>query len=53
MQMGAHARRLRTLTALPGNPTVVVNCHPAKNAVGRQSAATRWRCLHRRDATAT
>ena len=27
-----HAQRLRTLTELPGGPTVVVNCHPVKNA---------------------
>jgi hypothetical protein len=33
VQLGVHARRLRdSLTKLPGGPTVVVNCHPAKNA---------------------
>lgn len=31
-QAGAHARRLRGLIYLPGRPTVVVNCHPTKNA---------------------
>lgn len=32
VQMGAHARRLRTLTTMPGNPCVIVACHPVKNA---------------------
>jgi hypothetical protein len=32
VQMGAHARMLRELTTLPGGPTVLVNCHPAKGA---------------------
>ena len=31
-QMGAHARKLRTLTTLPGGPCVLVLCHPVKNA---------------------
>ncbi|HZH12717.1 MAG TPA: AAA family ATPase [Microvirga sp.] len=31
-QAGAHARRLRKLTLLPGGPTVLVLCHPVKNA---------------------
>lgn len=31
-QAGAHARRLRGLVDLPGRPTVIVNCHPTKNA---------------------
>ena len=31
-QMGAHARTLRTLTSLPGHPTVIVLCHPIKHA---------------------
>ena len=31
-QMGAHARKIRTLTTLPGGPCVVVLCHPVKNA---------------------
>jgi hypothetical protein len=31
-QMGAHARKLRRLTTLPGNPCVLVLCHPIKNA---------------------
>jgi hypothetical protein len=31
-QLGAHARKLRTLTMLPGRPTLVANCHPAKGA---------------------
>jgi hypothetical protein len=30
--MGAYARRLRRFTAARGNPTVLVNCHPIKNA---------------------
>ena len=32
VQMGAHARRLRTFTTLAGRPTVIALCHPAKNA---------------------
>src|SRR4051812_30885726 len=32
VQMGAHARRLRKLVTLPGEPTVLINCHPVKNA---------------------
>jgi hypothetical protein len=36
-QMGAHARKLRTLTTLPGGPCVGVLCHPVKNA-NEQSA---------------
>ena len=31
-QQGAYARLLRQLTFLPGKPTVIVNCHPIKNA---------------------
>jgi AAA domain len=31
-QMGNHARTLRTLTELPGQPCVLVLCHPVKNA---------------------
>jgi hypothetical protein len=31
-QMGEHARMLRSLTALPGNPCVLVLCHPIKHA---------------------
>ena len=31
-QIGAHARKLRTLTTLPGRPTVIANCHPTKSA---------------------
>jgi hypothetical protein len=31
-QLGAHARILRTLTELPGQPCVLVLCHPIKNA---------------------
>ena len=31
-QMGDHGRMLRTLTTLPGGPTVLVPCHPVKNA---------------------
>jgi RecA-family ATPase len=30
-QMGAYARLLRTLTNLPGRPTVLVLCHPVKH----------------------
>jgi hypothetical protein len=30
VEMGAHARMLRTLTALPGNPCVIPLCHPIK-----------------------
>jgi hypothetical protein len=30
-QMGAHARKLRRLTELPGGPCVLVLCHPAKS----------------------
>jgi AAA domain len=30
--MGAYARLLRRLTRMPGGPTVLVNCHPTKNA---------------------
>lgn len=36
-QMGAHARKLRSLTTLPGGPCVLVLCHPVKNA-SEQSA---------------
>jgi hypothetical protein len=32
VQMGGHARMLRGLTDLPGRPTVIVTCHPPKNA---------------------
>jgi len=31
-EQAAHARRFRELIALPGGPTVLVNCHPVKNA---------------------
>ncbi len=31
-QHGDYARRLRSLTKLPGGPTVLVLCHPVKNA---------------------
>ena len=31
-QHGDYARRLRKLTTMPGGPTVVVLCHPVKNA---------------------
>ena len=31
VQAGDHARMLRTLKDLPGGPTVLVTCHPAKN----------------------
>jgi hypothetical protein len=32
VQAGVHARRFRRLTRLPGGPTVLVLCHPVKNA---------------------
>jgi hypothetical protein len=32
VQAGAHARMLRSLGQLPGGPTVLVTCHPTKNA---------------------
>jgi hypothetical protein len=32
VQMGVHARRLRSLVNLPGEPCVLVACHPVKNA---------------------
>jgi AAA domain len=32
VQMGAHARRMRTLVTLPGEPCVLLACHPVKNA---------------------
>ena len=32
VQMGNHARMLRRLTTLPGGPSVIVPCHPTKNA---------------------
>jgi hypothetical protein len=32
-QMGAHARKLRRLTTLPGEPCVLVLCHPIKHVV--------------------
>jgi hypothetical protein len=32
VQMGVHARRLRSLVQLPGEPCVLVACHPVKNA---------------------
>lgn len=31
-QHGDHARRLRSLTGMPGNPCVIAACHPVKNA---------------------
>jgi hypothetical protein len=30
VQLGSHARLLRTFVKLPGGPTVLVTCHPAK-----------------------
>src|SRR5262249_22640825 len=32
VQMGKHARMLRSLAKLPGGPTIIVTCHPVKNA---------------------
>ena len=31
VQLGNHARMLRTFVDLPGGPTVIVTCHPTKN----------------------
>ena len=31
VQLGNHARMLRTFVKLPGGPTVLVTCHPTKN----------------------
>ena len=31
-QLGDHARMMRKFTNLPGGPTVIVTCHPVKNA---------------------
>jgi antitoxin component HigA of HigAB toxin-antitoxin module len=31
VQLGNHARMLRTFVDLPGGPTILVTCHPAKN----------------------
>lgn len=31
-QLGDHARSLRALTSIRGNPCVIVNCHPTKSA---------------------
>ena len=31
-QHGDHARRMRELTKVPGHPSVIVACHPTKNA---------------------
>jgi hypothetical protein len=31
-QLGEHARMMRTFVKLPGGPTVIVTCHPVKNA---------------------
>jgi len=32
VQMGKHARMLRSLAKLPDGPTIIVTCHPTKNA---------------------
>ncbi|MEF2548529.1 AAA family ATPase [Aurantimonas sp. E1-2-R+4] len=32
VELGRHARELRSLTTLPGHPCVMVACHPTKNA---------------------
>jgi RecA-family ATPase len=32
VQMGKHARMLRSLAKLPGGPTIIVTCHPTKKA---------------------
>jgi hypothetical protein len=32
VEMGIHARRMRSLVNLPGGPCVLVACHPVKNA---------------------
>ena len=31
-EIGDHARTLRSLSDLPGNPTVLISCHPTKHA---------------------
>jgi len=36
--MGDYARRLRTLSDVPGLPGVIVNCHPVKNATDENLA---------------
>jgi hypothetical protein len=32
VQQGVHARRMRSLVGLPGQPAILVACHPVKNA---------------------
>jgi hypothetical protein len=31
VQLGNHARNLRAMVSLPGNPTILTTCHPTKN----------------------
>jgi AAA domain len=38
---GMYARRLRTLTTLAGGPTVIVSCHPTKNAQAKEELVPR------------
>jgi hypothetical protein len=38
---GAYARRLRILTTLSGGPTLIVSCHPTKNADARDELVPR------------
>ena len=33
VQLGHHARRLRSLISMPGEPCVIAACHPVKNAL--------------------
>jgi hypothetical protein len=42
-----HARRLRTLTSMPGRPCVIAACHPVKNAAD-DNLIPRRRCLSQR-----
>ena len=39
MQLGNHARMLRKLTEIPGEPGVMVGCHPAKSGDTNDYAA--------------
>ena len=35
VQMGKHARMLRSLAKLPGGPTIIIRCHPTKKPLTR------------------
>ncbi|HVV43170.1 MAG TPA: bifunctional DNA primase/polymerase [Nitrobacter sp.] len=41
VEQGLHARRMRSLTELQGRPTVLVLCHPVKNAATKESLVPR------------